>query len=121
MDWQACMLKGSLEKRAVCGVLRSAKILRLPDDAAEAYIGYVPAQSIVDLIPEDGGRPDERVFLDNVRSFLGSDHKKAVMLNPGAVGLTHSLTSGEGREVILRHNGVTIVTRSFMGDSQFTR
>jgi len=97
--------------KAVCGVLKSPQLIRLPDDVAEAYIGYVSAESMVDLIPDAGGRPDERVFLDNVRSFLGDDQKKALMPNPGAVGLSRTLNCGEGNEVILRHNGVTIVTR----------
>jgi hypothetical protein len=97
--------------KAVSGVLKSASLMPLPNDGAQAYIGFIPASSLVELIPDVGGRPDERVFLDNVRSFLGDEEKKGYSPNPGAVGLKHSLKMGEGKEVVLRHNGVTIVAR----------
>lgn len=97
--------------KAVSGVLKSAALIQLPNGAAQAYIGFVPATSLVGLIPDVNGRPDDRVFLDNVRSFLGDEEEKGLSPNPGAVGLKHSLTEGEGGEVVLRHNGVTIVAR----------
>lgn len=97
--------------KAVSGILKAPSLIPLPNSVAQAYIGYVPASSLVELIPDAGGRPDERVFLDNVRSFLGDESRKGLSPNPGAVGLKHSLTGGEGGEVILRHNGVTIVAR----------
>lgn len=97
--------------KAVSGVLKSASLMPLPNGDAQAFIGYIPASSLVELIPDVGGRPDERVFLDNVRSFLGDEERKGFAPNPGAVGLKHSLKLGEGKEVVLRHNGVTIVAR----------
>lgn len=97
--------------KAVSGVLRAATLIPLPEGVAQAYLGYVPAESLVGLIPEVNGRPDERVFLDNVRSFLGDEQVRGLSPNPGAVGLKTSLCRGEGQEVVLRHNGVTIVAR----------
>ncbi|MDF1816241.1 MAG: AIPR family protein, partial [Verrucomicrobiales bacterium] len=100
-----------LADQAVDGTLAKAKLLPLPDAKAFGYIGYVPARSIADMIPrikilgDKKDRPDERVFADNVRSFTG-DHK-----NPGAVALRKTLLDGEGDQVILRHNGITIVAR----------
>ena len=101
----------ALADQAVDGVLKGARLLELPKGNAFGYIGYVPAASISDLIPkikilgDKKDRPDERVFADNVRSFTG-DHK-----NPGAVALRQTLTEGEADQVILRHNGITIVAR----------
>lgn len=101
----------ALADQAVDGVLTGARLLPLPETKASGYIGYAPALSIARLIPkihQFGGqsRPDERVFSDNVRSFKGNG-----LNNPGAEGLRHSLHSHEGDQVILRHNGITIVAR----------
>lgn len=102
----------ALADQAVDGVLEGAHLLELPQSGANGYIGFVAASSIARLIPrvkfigEKKERPDERVFSDNVRSFTG-DNKN----NLGAVGLIRTLEDGEGDQLILRHNGVTIVAR----------
>lgn len=101
----------ALADQAVDGVLAGAQLLRLPEARAVGYIGYAPAKSIADMIPkvkilgDKRLRPDERVFADNIRSFTGD------LKNPGAVALRKTLVDGEADQVILRHNGITIVTR----------
>ena len=42
-----------------------------------------------------------------MRQYLGDSARH----NPGAAGLTQTVLNGEGEEVVLRHNGVTIVAR----------
>jgi len=44
-------------------------------------------------LPRVAGELDDRVFIDNVRAFLGTEKNS----NPGAVGLAHTLESGRGR------------------------
>ncbi|MEO0447762.1 MAG: AIPR family protein, partial [Verrucomicrobiota bacterium] len=96
--------------QAVTGRLVDAELIPLPKSVAEGYNGWIPASSIITLVPEIDGHPDERVFLDNVRSFLGCDEEDE-RINPGAVALQKTLQEGEGAQVILRHNGFTIVAR----------
>jgi hypothetical protein len=72
---------------------------------AAGFIGYAPATSIVALLPRVAGELDDRVFIDNVRAYLGTEKAS----NPGAVALAHTLETGHGPEVILKHNGITVV------------
>lgn len=87
--------------------LRGAAVVPLPPSPARGFLGYAPAAAILALLPESGGCLDETMFTENVRSFLGLEPKQ----NPGAAGLAQTLDSGCGDEVILRHNGITIVAR----------
>ncbi|MEL6979188.1 MAG: AIPR family protein [Pseudomonadota bacterium] len=97
---------------AATGVLRDVCLMPLPHiqskhGPAEGWIGYAPAQSVARLILAPDGLPDPRLFYDNVRHYLGENAR----LNPGAAGLTRTIESKENAEVVLRHNGVTIVSR----------
>lgn len=107
--WGADDLIGAFERvtLSTVGVLRDARLLPLPRGRAQGWIGYAPAQSVVDLIVGPDGAPDPRLFYDNVRHYLGENARA----NPGAAGLTRSLDAGEAQEVVLRHNGVTVVAR----------
>lgn len=91
----------------VTNLLRGAAVVPLPPAPARGFLGYAPAASILALLPESGDSLDETMFTENVRSFLGLEPKH----NPGAAGLAQTLDSGCGAEVILRHNGITIVAR----------
>jgi len=96
--------------------LDGVTVVPLPASApAQGFIGYAPATSIVALLPRVAGELDDRVFIDNVRAFLGTEKNR----NPGAVGLAHTLESGRGEEVILKHNGITVVAEQaeLCGDS----
>ena len=97
---------------AAVGVLRDVRLMPLPDidsrtGPAHGWIGYCPAQSVARLILASDNLPDTRLFYDNVRHYLGENARA----NPGAAGLTRTIEDGEGDEVVLRHNGVTIVAR----------
>jgi len=85
--------------------LTGAQLMPLPPGPASGYIGFAPATSIVQMMPQVQGTLDDSVFEANVRAYLGNKEGE----NPGADGLAHSLSSGEGDEVILRHNGITLV------------
>ncbi|MEL6278284.1 MAG: AIPR family protein [Pseudomonadota bacterium] len=114
--WDADDLNAAYERVALStvGVLRDARLLPLPKGPAMGWIGYAPAASVVDLILGPDGAPDQRLFYDNVRHYLGESAKS----NPGAAGLTRSLAAGESQEVVLRHNGVTVVAREAQFDEQ---
>lgn len=87
-------------------VLEGATLVPLPSGSpARGFIGFAPASSIMSMIPRAGGSLDERVFIENVRSYLGTEKSD----NPGAFGLAQTLQRGEGDEVLLKHNGITIV------------
>lgn len=119
--WGAEELIGAYERvtLSAVGVLRGARLMALPKVQAQApdgegvattafgWIGVAPAASIVDLVIAQDGAPDPRVFYDNVRHYLGADGEE----NPGAAGLAQTLIDGDSPEVVLRHNGVTIVAR----------
>lgn len=97
---------------AAVGVLRGARLMALPriaskNGAASGWLGLSPAASIAELIIGEDGLPDPRLFYDNVRHYLGENARS----NPGAAGLAETLDEGEGAELVLRHNGVTIVAR----------
>ncbi|MEM9724259.1 MAG: AIPR family protein [Pseudomonadota bacterium] len=97
---------------AATGVLRDVRLMPLPHiqtdtGLADGWIGYAPASSIAKLILAPDGLPDPRLFYDNVRHYLGENAR----LNPGAAGLTRTLEEREVEEVVIRHNGVTIVAR----------
>ncbi len=97
---------------AAVGVLREARLMPLPDietptGPAHGWIGYAPASAIANLILAPDKLPDPRLFYDNVRHYLGENARQ----NPGAAGLTRSIRDDENAEVVLRHNGVTIVAR----------
>ncbi|RFC43582.1 MAG: AIPR protein [Verrucomicrobia bacterium] len=72
---------------------------------AQGFLGYAPASAVVALLPRAAGELDDRVFVDNVRAYLGTEKNG----NPGAAGLAHTLDTGRGEEVILKHNGITLV------------
>ncbi len=76
-----------------------------PDGRARGFLGYAPASAIVALLPRAAGELDDRVFVDNVRAYLGTEKNG----NPGAAGLAHTLEVGRGDEVLLKHNGITVV------------
>lgn len=120
--WSAEELIAAYERVALSavGMLRGARLLALPrveassqtEDgkpigAAFGWIGVAPARSIVDLVIAQDGAPDPRLFYDNVRHYLGPEDEE----NPGAAGLAQTLSDGEASQVVLRHNGVTIVAR----------
>lgn len=97
---------------AAVGVLRDVKLMTIPritspTGPARGWIGYTPAISIARLILGPDQLPDPRLFYDNVRHYLGENARA----NPGAAGLARTLEDGENAEVVLRHNGVTIVAR----------
>lgn len=97
---------------AAVGVLRDVRLMALPriespSGPADGWIGYAPASAIARLILAPDGLPDPRLFYDNVRHYLGENAR----LNPGAAGLTRTIEDHENDEVVLRHNGVTIVAR----------
>lgn len=99
-------------------VLKGATLVPLPTDSpAAGFIGFAPASSIVSMIPQVAGHLDERVFIENVRSFLGSEKSD----NPGAFGLAQTLQRGEGEEVLLKHNGITIVAAEAIRDETSLR
>ncbi len=98
-------------RKAVDGRLQDARVVPLPDGHVRGWIGCAPASAIMDLIPEDEERPDDRAFVDNVRAFLGDTGKRAEKRNPGAVALAKTLHNHETDQVLLRHNGITIVAR----------
>lgn len=94
-------------------VLEGATLVPLPSGSpAGGFIGFAPASSIISMIPQVAGRLDERVFIENVRSFLGTERSD----NPGAFGLAQTLKRGEGAEVLLKHNGITIVAAEAIAD-----
>ena len=118
--WGADELISAYERVALSsiGVLKAARLMALPKvesnpnpvtngRTAFGWIGVAPASSIVDLVIAQDGAPDPRLFYDNVRHYLGADIED----NPGAAGLAQTLRVGEAPEVVLRHNGVTIVAR----------
>ena len=97
---------------AATGVLRDVRLMPLPHiesktGPADGWIGYAPADSVARLILAPDGLPDPRLFYDNVRHYLGENAR----LNPGAAGLTRTIEERENAEVVIRHNGVTIVSR----------
>lgn len=97
---------------AAVGVLRDVRLMPLPEiksrtGPARGWIGFGPASSVAQLILAGDKTPDTRLFYDNVRQYLGENARH----NPGAHGLTQTVLNGEGEEVVLRHNGVTIVAR----------
>lgn len=97
---------------AATGVLRDVRVMELPHiesktGPADGWIGYAPAESVARLILAPDGLPDPRLFYDNVRHYLGENAR----LNPGAAGLTRTIEERETAEVVIRHNGVTIVAR----------
>ncbi|MEO1274510.1 MAG: AIPR family protein, partial [Pseudomonadota bacterium] len=123
--WGASELISAFERvsLAAVGVLKGAHLLSLPEigprfdgtkRAAAGWIGYAPATAVVGLIQGPDGMPDARLFYDNVRHYLGEDTLK----NPGAAGLSRTLELGDGPEVVLRHNGITIVARAAEIDEQ---
>jgi hypothetical protein len=86
--------------------LDGVTVVPLPADGpAQGFLGYASAAAIVSLLPRAAGDLDDRVFVDNVRAFLGTEKNG----NPGAAGLAHTLETGRGDEVILKHNGITVV------------
>jgi hypothetical protein len=111
--WGADELIEAIEwaNKSVDGVLRGATLMALPGGPAKGYLGYAPAKSIVELMPQRDGRPDERIFIDNVRSFLGDTGENVAKINPGALGLLESLEKGEADQILLRHNGITVTAR----------
>ena len=111
--WGADELIDAIEwaNKSVDGVLKDARLMPLPCGPAKGFLGFVPARSIVDLMPLRDGRPDERIFIDNVRSFLGDTGENVAKINPGALGLIESLEKGEADQILIRHNGITITTR----------
>ncbi|MCI4662455.1 MAG: AIPR family protein [Neomegalonema sp.] len=122
--WGAGELVAAFERVALAavGVLKSAHLLSLPQfkrgpeggqQAAAGWIGYAPARSVVSLIEGADKQPDPRLFFDNVRHYLGDDPET----NPGAAGLTGTLKQGDAAQLVLRHNGITIVARSAEIDS----
>jgi hypothetical protein len=111
--WGADELIEAIEwaNKSVDGVLRGATLMALPGGVARGYLGYAPASAIVELMPQRDGRPDERIFIDNVRSFLGDTGENVAKINPGAIGLLESLEKGEADQILLRHNGLTLTAR----------
>ncbi|MBU6303418.1 MAG: AIPR family protein [Verrucomicrobia bacterium] len=111
--WGADELIEAIEwaNKSVDGVLRGATLMALPGGVAKGFLGYAPATAIVELMPQRDGRPDERIFIDNVRSFLGDSGDNVAKINPGAMGLLESLEKGEADQILLRHNGLTITAR----------
>lgn len=116
--WGAEELLGALPLAPppVARSLDGVTVVPLPASApARGYLGYAPAESIVALLPRAAGEIDDRVFVDNVRAYLGTEKQD----NPGAVGLAQTLERGRGEEVILKHNGITVVAEHAVleGDS----
>jgi len=111
--WGADELIDAIEwaNKSVDGVLTGATLMPLPGGPARGYLGFASAQSIVELMPRRDGRPDERIFIDNVRSFLGDTGENIAKVNPGALGLIESLEKGESDQILIRHNGITITAR----------
>jgi hypothetical protein len=111
--WGADELIEAIEwaNKSVDGVLRGASLMPLPCGPAKGYLGYAPARSIVEMMPLRDGRPDERIFIDNVRSFLGDTGDHVAKINPGALGLIESLEKGESDQILIRHNGITLTAR----------
>ena len=112
--WGAEELIRAYERVALAsvGILREARLMPLPvirtgSGPTRGWLGYVPALSIARLILAPDNTPDPRLFYDNIRHYLGDNART----NPGAAGLSRTLEKGEGAEVLLRHNGLTIVAR----------
>ncbi|MBU6302253.1 MAG: AIPR family protein [Verrucomicrobia bacterium] len=106
--WGADELAGAvpLSPAPTARRLDGVSVVPLPGTGpARGFLGYAPAASLAALLPRAAGELDDRVFVDNVRAFLGTEKNG----NPGAAGLAHTLESGRGEEVILKHNGITIV------------
>ena len=87
------------------------KRIPLPNivDVKEAYLGMVPASTIVDLISNESGEITSHIFYDNVRDFQGDN-----VVNKD---IKQSLESNDKELFILLNNGVTIIAE----DINFSR
>jgi hypothetical protein len=89
--------------------LKNVALLAMSETAAPGYVGHVGARALVDLVSRPAGKKRialDFMFADNVRAFLGTDNPRD---NPGAAGLKAALAAGRQAQVLLCHNGVTIV------------
>ena len=89
--------------------LTGIQLLPLPAGAACGYLGYVTGQGLVDLVSRKVGgklQAQDFFFYDNVRAFLGAGDERN---NPGAVGLSQTISAGKQAQILLCHNGVVIV------------
>jgi hypothetical protein len=73
----------------------------------EAYLGYLPAPTFLQLVTDEGGEMLGGLFYDNVRDWLGLE---SVEVNNE---IKDSLESGaQARRFVLMNNGITIIARS---------
>lgn len=74
----------------------------------EAYLGYLKASEVIELVrlpdDEDGDDINKSVFFDNIRDFDPSSK-----IN---IGISETLSRGEGSDFIFRNNGITVVAKT---------
>lgn len=67
----------------------------------EAYLGYVTARQIVDLITDENSNIVSELFYDNIRDYQGS--------NPVNLEIEHTIKSAEAEGFIVLNNGISII------------
>lgn len=89
------------------GEINTEKIVALPQhtDVKEAYLGYVNATEIINLVTKpDGETLDRHIFFDNIRDFdTNSEINKSI---------EQSLLNSDASEFIFKNNGITIVAKN---------
>ena len=76
----------------------------------EAWLGYIPAKTLISLFTDESGDVVRSVFYENVRDFLG--HKG---INKE---IKDTLQSDERDRFVLMNNGVTIIARDIRRTSE---
>ena len=80
----------------------------------EAYIGFIPAKEFLPIITDDDGNINGRLFVENVRDFLGDS-------NPVNEKIAETLKSKDKDKFVLMNNGITVIANSIQRHAaQFT-
>lgn len=69
----------------------------------QAYIGFIPAKTFLDIITDENGDIIKYLFYENVRDWLGN--------NPINAGIEATLDSEARARFVIMNNGVTIICR----------
>lgn len=75
------------------------------DGVSESYLGYLPAQDLLNILKDDEGDLASTIFYENVRDFQGET-------NPVNSEIANTLSSNKRGQFVLMNNGITVIAKS---------